>query len=102
MTRPSTVAFIFGSISHPNIIYALHYHICSASEHLMQLLLKPIQEEKSKFTVLVWAQRGIESDLLTPKKFRFKDPIDIGDSIWNDDPDYIWYAMNASLDACIS
>lgn len=102
ITRPSTVALIFGSISHPNIIYALHYQNCSKSKQLMQLLNIPMQQEKSKFTVLVWAQRGIESDLLKPKKFKFKNPIDIGNNVWNDDPDYIWYAVYDSLDACSS
>jgi hypothetical protein len=47
----------------------------------MQLLNIPMQQEKSKFTVLVWAQRGIESDLLKPKKFKFKNQIDIGNNV---------------------
>jgi hypothetical protein len=65
----------------------------------MQLLFTTVNvNDTGKFTVLVWANRGIESDLLAPKKFRFKDPIDLGESVWIDDPDYVWYAINATLE----
>lgn len=101
LTRPSTLAFIFGSISNPIIIYSLHSTCLNTSlqEHFMQLLFTTVNvNDTGKFTVLVWANRGIESDLLAPKKFRFKDPIDLGESVWIDDPDYVWYAINATLE----
>lgn len=100
--KPSTLALIFGPVSCPNVIYALHKTVvdCNIQQYLLQILPLISDTQTSKFILLAWAPRGIESELTTPKRFKFKDQIDLVESDWKHDDDYVWYALNATLDAC--
>lgn len=100
--QPSTLALIFGPVSCPNVIYALHNTTldCTIQQYLLEILPLLSDTHRSRFTVLAWAPRGLESDFTTPKRFRFKNQIDLVENVWNHDDDHVWYALNATLDAC--
>jgi hypothetical protein len=101
----STISFVFGTITCPKRIYTLHkITVTDLRQHLLELLQllsnQDLELGNSRFSILFWGPRGIESNLIKPiQRFKLKNNIDLVRGVWNDDPDWVWYALKSTLDS---